>query len=91
MMINPEVYIFIDIILMIIAAVIAVIISLIDDDNILIIKYEENTKIFKSIKEIKKDVGASAFEAVSKFESDLNKIIIVLYPNCKIIKNTLKY
>lgn len=50
---------------------------------------KEDRKIFKSIKEIKKDVGAQAFETVEQFESNKIKMIELLYPEYKIIKNTL--
>ncbi len=90
MIFNYIIYLFIYIILAFIAGVVGVVLVFIEEDPAeLIIKYQNKTKNFKSINQIKKDVGAAAFDSVIQFEHDPEKIIKMLYPNCKIIKNTL--
>lgn len=90
MMINELYFIIIYLILVIIAGVVGVVLIFIEDEpEELKIKYQNKIKVFKSINQIKKDVGAAAFETVTQFESNPEKIIKSLYPNCKIIKNTL--
>ena len=89
-MININIYLFIYIILALIAEAVGVVLVFLEDEpEELMIIYQNKKKRFTSVNQIKKDVGDQAFETIIQFENIPEKIIKSLYPNCKIIKNTL--